>query len=206
MYTTKHAQKLFDVKSDQTIRNWIREFQEFFSVEATPGKGVDLQLSEEDMRILDLIASMRGERQPSEQIYATLKSGQRGNLPTYTPEELDLLVKGDFERHLSTQVNELNIKIEQLSRENQELKSALQPIRDQSIRLEAEKTALERRIEELTRELQDERQRVKEYTEQERARSREDMERLLREIAGLRYEIGRLESESGKSGPSSQEE
>jgi len=206
MYTTKHAQKLFDVKSDQTIRNWIREFQEFFSVEATPGKGIDLQLSEEDMRILDLIASMRAERQPSEQIYATLKSGQRGDLPTYTPEELDLLVKGDYERHLSTQVNELNLKIDQLARENEELKSALQPIRDQSIRLEAEKMSLERRIEELTRELQDERQRVKEYTEQERSRSREDMERLLREIAGLRYEIGRLESESGKSDQSSQQE
>jgi chromosome segregation ATPase len=182
MYTTRHAQKLFDVKSDQTVRNWVKEFQEFFTIDATPGKGVDLQFSEEDMRVLDLIATMRSERHSSEEIYATLKSGQKGNPPAYTPEELDLLVKGDYEKHLSTQVNELNLKIEQLTRENDELKSAIQPVREQSIRLEAEKSSLEKRIEELSRELQE-----------ERKHSETIMERYLREIAELRYRMGQLE-------------
>ena len=110
MYTTKHAQKIFEVKSDQTIRNWIKEFQEFLSVEATPGKGSDLQLTDDDMRVLDIVASMRAERRPAEEIFATLRSGQRGNVPDFTPEELDVLVRGDYEKYLSTQVSELNLK------------------------------------------------------------------------------------------------
>lgn len=182
MYTTKHAQKLFEVKSDQTIRNWIKEFEAFFSIDATPGKGVDLQLTMEDMRVLDLVASMRHERRPAEDIYATLKSGQRGNPPEYTPEELDVLVRGDYDKYLTTQINELNLKIELLTRENDELKAAVQPVREQSIRLEAEKTALEKRIHELTSDLQE-----------ERKRNESLMERYLREIAELRYRMGQLE-------------
>jgi predicted RNase H-like nuclease (RuvC/YqgF family) len=182
MYTTKHAQKLFDVKSDQTIRNWVKEFAEFFSIDAMPGKGVDLQFSEEDMKVFDLIASMRTERRSSDEIYATLKSGQRGKSPEYTPEELDLLVGGDYEKYLSTQLNELTLKIDQLTRENEELRTAIQPVREQSIRLEAEKAALDKRIVELNTELHD-----------ERKRNEMLMERYLREIAELRYKMGQME-------------
>ena len=182
MYTTKHAQKLYEVKSDQTIRNWVKEFEEFFSVDATPGKGVDLQFTEKDMSVLDLIARMRADRRPAEEIHVTLKAGQRGDTPSYSPEELDLVVHGDYERYLSTQVNDLNLKIEQLTRENDELKAAIQPVRDQSIRMEAEKVALGRRIDELTGELQE-----------ERKRNEALMERYLREIAELRYRMGQME-------------
>lgn len=197
-YTTKHAQKLFDVKSDQTIRNWIKEFQDFFSIDATPGKGIDLQLSQDDMRVLDLIASMRSERRSADEIYATLKSGQRGDLPSYTPEELELLVGGDYEKHLSTQVNELNIKIEQLSRENEELRSSIQPIRDENIKLEAERSSLERQVDDIRKELEKERERSEKLVDQERKRSQEQLERLLREIAELRYKMGQLEKDDNK--------
>lgn len=47
--------------------------------------------------------------------------------------------------------------------------------------------------------VEEERRRAKEDVEGERKRSMQEMERLLREIADLRYQIGRLESESGKS-------
>lgn len=193
MYTTKHAQKLFEVKSDQTIRNWIKEFEEFFSIEATPGKGVDLQLTEEDMSVLDLIASMRSDRRPSEEIYATLKSGERGKSPKYTPEELDLFVKGDYEVHLSTQVNELNLKIEQLEQENSELKASIQPIHDRNIELETGRAALEKQIQELKEQLEQERSRSERIADQERQRGQEQIERLFREIAELRYKMGQLE-------------
>jgi len=196
MYTTKHAQKLYEVKSDQTIRNWIREFQEFFSVNATPGKGTDLQLSQEDMKVLDLVASMRTERRPVDEIYATLKSGQRGDLPEYTPEELDLLVSGVYEKHLSTQVNELNAKIEQLTQENEELRSAVQPLREQNIQLEAEQSSLERQVEDLREQLERERERSERVTEQERLRGQQQLERLLREIAELRYKMGQMEKDN----------
>ena len=199
MYTTKHAQKLFEVESDQTIRNWIKEFEEFFSVEATPGKGVDLQLIEDDMRVLDLISSMRSDRRPSDEIHATLKAGERGNPPEYTPEELDLLVKGDYEKHLSTQVNELNIKIEQLEQENSELKTSIQPIRDRNIELEAGRVALEKQIQELKEQLEHERERSERIADQERQRGQEQLERLFREIAELRYKMGQLEKDDKES-------
>lgn len=199
MYTTKHAQKLYDVKSDQTIRNWIKEFQEFFSMDATPGKGVDLQLSEDDMRVLDLIATMRNERRPSEDIYATLKTGQRGNAPEYTPEELDLLVRGDYDKYLSTQVNELNLRLEQLTQENDELRSSIQPIRDKNIQLEAERLSLEKQIEDLKTQIERERERSERIAEQERIRGQDQLERLLREIAELRYRMGFLEKGIGDS-------
>lgn len=134
------------------------------------------------MRILDLIASMRDDRRSTEEIYATLKSGQRGNSPVYTPEQLNLIVRGDYEKYLSTQLSELNLKIEQLTQENEELRSAVQPVREQSIRLETEKASFDKRIQELTSELQE-----------ERKRNEAMMERYLREIAELRYKMGQME-------------
>jgi chromosome segregation ATPase len=196
MYTTKHAQKLFEVKSDQTIRNWIKEFQYYFSIDATPGKGVDLQLTEDDMQVMDLIASMRGDRRAADEIHATLKSGQRGNKPKHTPEELDILVDGEYEKHLSTRVNELNFQIEQLTQENEELKSAIQPVRDKSIQLEAEGLALEKQITDLKTQLENERERSERSVEQERTRGQEQLERLLREIAELRYKMGQMEKDN----------
>jgi len=198
MYTTKHAQKLFEVKSDQTIRNWIKEFQEFFSIDATPGKGVDLQLTSEDMQVLDLIASMRGDRRPAEEIHATLRTGERGNIPEFSPEQLDLLVDGEYEKYLSTQLSEFNLKIEQLTQENEELKSSIQPIRDKNIQLEAERIALDKQIEELKSQLEKERERSERVADQERTRGQEQLERLLREIAELRYKMGQMEKDKNE--------
>lgn len=194
MYTTKHAQHLYNVKSDQTIRNWIKEFQEFFSAKTAPGKGVDVQLSDEDMRVLSLIASMRAERRPAEDIYATLKSGQRGEFPEFTPEELDSVVQGDYQTYLSTKLSESNVKImdltallEQASRDIERLKDALQPEREARIRAETERVALERRIEDMSQEVQN-----------LRDRNEKLMEKYLREIAELRYKMGQLERRDSK--------
>ncbi len=54
--------------------------------------------------------------------------------------------------------------------------------------------------------LEEERKRARHDVEQERKQSRDEMERLLREIAELRYEIGKLESISGKSKKHNDEE
>ena len=200
MYTTKHAQRMFDVKSDQTIRNWVKEFEEFFTVSATPGKGVDLQFSAEDMQILDLISSMRADRRSSEEIHVTLKSGQRGTAPELSPDELDVLTGGDYEKYLSTQVNEMNLKINQLSQENEELRNALQPLRENNIQLATERTSLENQLNELRKQLEDGRARNQQLVDQERNRGQEQLERLLREIGELRYKIGQLEKDQEEQG------
>jgi len=206
MYTTRHAQRLYNVKSDQTIRNWIKEFQEFFSANISPGKGVDVQLTDDDMRVLELIASMRAERRPAQDIYATLKSGQRGTLPDYTPEQLESLVKGDIEQYLSTQVNELNYQIAELTdklelanRDMERLREALQPEREARIRAETERTAIERQLEGMTSDVQEMRRRYEAQVQDERERSEKLMEKYLREIAELRYKMGQLEKPDDKS-------
>jgi hypothetical protein len=200
MYTTRHAQRLYNMKSDQTIRNWIKEFQEFFSANTSPGKGVDVQLTEDDMCVLSLIASMRAERRPTQDIYVTLKSGQRGSLPDYTPEQLEALVKGDTESYLSTQVNELNYqiveltdKLEQASKEMERLRAAVQPEREARIRAETERDAFEHRLEDINAEVQEMRRRYEIQVQEERQRGEALMEKYLREIAELRYKMGQLE-------------
>lgn len=59
-------------------------------------------------------------------------------------------------------------------------------------------TKLDQLREQYEARLEEERKRAREDVEHERGRSREEMERLLREIAELRYEIGKLESSPGK--------
>lgn len=205
MYTTRHAQRLYNVKSDQTIRNWIKEFQEFFSTNTAPGKGVDVQLTDEDMRVLSLIASMRSERRPTQDIYATLKSGQRGSPPEHTPEEMEALVKGDIEQYLATQLNELNYqiaeltdKLDQASQDAARLREALQQEREALIRAQTERAGFERQLEAMTSEVQEIRRRYETQVQDERERSEKLMEKYLREIAELRYKMGQLEKGDGK--------
>jgi hypothetical protein len=122
MYTTAHAQKIFNVKSNQTIRNWINTYNEYFSATAKPGKGEKIVLTQKDMQVLHLIAT---SGKGAESIHASLKMGQLGDKPMYTPEEADLLVKGELEKMLTTRVSDLNVKISQLEDDNEKLKSAL---------------------------------------------------------------------------------
>jgi septal ring factor EnvC (AmiA/AmiB activator) len=205
MYTTRHAQRLYNVKSDQTIRNWIKEFQEFFSANTSPGKGVDLQLNEDDMRVLSLIAAMRAERRPVQDIFATLKAGQRGDPPDYTPEELDVLVQGDYENYLSTKLSETNVKImdlttqlEQANRDIERLREAIQPEREARIRAETERSALERRLEDMNADLHEMRRRYDSQVKEERDRNEKLMEKYLMQIAELKYQLGQLEQREDK--------
>jgi septal ring factor EnvC (AmiA/AmiB activator) len=156
---------------------------------------VDVQLTEDDMRVLSLIASMRAERRPARDIYATLKSGQRGEPPEFSPEELDALVQGDYESYLSTKLSESNVKImdlttqlEQANRDIERLKEGLQLEREARIRAETERAALERRLEDMAEEVQS-----------LRDRNEKLMEKYLREIAELRYKMGLLEKREDKA-------
>jgi DNA-binding transcriptional MerR regulator len=180
-YTTRHAARLYNVKSEQTIRNWIKEFAEFFSARVSPGKGTDLLLSREDMTVLDLIASMRAERRPVDEIHATLRSGQRGNNPDYTPEQLDALTGGDFENYLSTQLNTLKLELEDVTRERDELRTVVRPLQDDKIRLETEKEGLEKQLDDAKNQI---------HLAAERER------KLLREIGKLEAMIDLLKSKN----------
>jgi DNA-binding transcriptional MerR regulator len=65
----------------QTIRSWCSEFQAFLSPGATPPAGQARNINEDDIRVLALVARMRGELASYEAIGAALDSGQRADLP-----------------------------------------------------------------------------------------------------------------------------
>lgn len=169
-YTTRHAARLYGVKTEQTIRNWIREFAPYFSAQASPGRGTDLLLSAEDMSVLHLIGSMREDRRPVEEIHASLGAGQRGDKPEYTPDQLEALSRGDLESYLSTQLNVLKLELEEAARERDELRTIVRPLQDDKIRWETEKEGMEAQLQEMRNQMQ---------------QSAERERQLLREIGKL---------------------
>lgn len=188
MFSTKHAQALFRVASPQTIRNWANEFQNYLSPSAKPGSGNARRFSEEDMRVLALIAEISSQGRPFEVVHAALASGQRGELPNLTPEEIDVLVAGEVERHLSLQLHEARDIAQRLQDELDALKVVVQPLHDETVRLKAQ-------LEEAHKQVEDYRQQVRE--------SQETLRRVERE-AGEAYYRGRLDEARNQFNPATQ--
>ncbi len=65
----------------QTVRSWCSEFQAFLSPGATPPAGQARNINEDDIKVLALVASMRGDLASYEAIGAALDSGARADLP-----------------------------------------------------------------------------------------------------------------------------
>jgi len=174
MYTTRQAQQLFGKSANQTIRNWIREFQEFFSVNTAPGKGISILMTVEDMQVLTVIAQMKETNRPSDEIYATLKSGQRGEIPSIAPGDLEKIASGDFQKHLVTQRSALVVKIEQLENQLQATLEALTSEREARIRAE---TKMEGRTEQL--------QKIEAELKELRQQSSKELTQFIHQLARL---------------------
>lgn len=149
MFTTRHAQVYFQVASPQTIRNWTREFAKYLSPGANPGSGNTRNFTIEDMGVLSLVAEMSGKGQGFEQIHASLAAGQRGDVPNLSTEDIDVLIAGEVERHLNTQLHETRQLAEQLQQDLDALKSQVQPLRDENIRLQVQVEDRDERLKEL---------------------------------------------------------
>jgi len=190
LFTTKHAQALFRVASAQTIRNWANEFQAYLSPSAKPGSGNARRFTEDDMRVLALVAEISSQGKPFEAIHAALASGQRGELPNLTPEEIDVLVAGEIERQLSLQLHEARETAQRLQEELDALKLVVQPLRDETIRLKAQ--------------LEEAHKRVDDYRQQ--LREQQEILRRVEREAGEAYYRGRLdEARSRLEGPDERE-
>ncbi len=105
-YTTSEAKAIFN-RDEQTIRNWAKEFAEFLSPMANPQKGRSRTFTEDDMRVFDLVAKLKDEGKQYVDIHTSLKSGQRGDLPVVSPDELRALTVGQIERRLSLEIQHL---------------------------------------------------------------------------------------------------
>lgn len=172
-YTTNDLKTLFNV-APETIRNWTREFARHLSVTANPENGRTRIYGEEDLKIIDLVHQMRNQGHPYEEIHAALDAGQRGAGPGVSPEELKSLVTGETERQLSLEIQMLRRQLAAADERLQELDA----LREQNIRLDAEKEAEKRRADELANQLKI---------------TQEKLEGLLREV-GRSYHEGYMDA------------
>lgn len=63
--------------SATTIRNWTREFSDFFSQAAAPGRDSTRQFTDDDMAIIQTIAVLRQQSKEFDEISAVLADGKR---------------------------------------------------------------------------------------------------------------------------------
>ena len=169
-YATRHACTLFHI-SPETARTWAEEFARHLSPLANPGTGRHRQYTDDDMKVLALVADMKRNNMLFADIHASLESGQRGASPALEASDIQALVITERENQMLGQVQKLQERMGELQTRINELL----PFRDENIRLKARleivETTTAKRVDELTIELQ-------------KAQS---------EIKQLNREIGRLE-------------
>lgn len=172
-YSSRHVRLLYDI-SAETVRNWCDEFTEYLSPTAIPGKGKHRNFTEDDMRVFDLIAQMKGQGLTYEQIHASLNNGQRGNVPELPAEEMHEIIVAEEQGKLTFEIEVVQRALRLVTQERDELegkylalREEVQPVKDENIRLEtrleetrSQMTSLEetlegarKRIEELNREI-----------------------------------------------------
>ena len=116
MYTSGEIAKIYGVVTE-TVRNWTIEFSNYLSEGAQPGRNKKRTYSLDDMRVLSLVASMKERNLTNDDIHASLRSGQRGEIPELSPDDVKLLTLGDQEKRLSLQVDQLERTVVQLRQE-----------------------------------------------------------------------------------------
>lgn len=113
--------------TQETVRAWSIEFESFLSPTANPGANRTRLFTDEDMRVLALVADLRKSNASFEDIRASLHNGERGEAPPFTPDQLQALVVRHDEQRLSLEVEALSARLEQTQ---SELETALQAIED----------------------------------------------------------------------------
>jgi DNA-binding transcriptional MerR regulator len=139
-YTQKTSElaRMFNV-SQQTIRTWADEFEEFLSPTATPGHGRQRIFSRDDIEVLTLVAQQRAMGLQTEDIRAALQNGQRIELAdTVTSSPVPV----DFRSRLLA----LQDKVTDLERQLTDAQAAL-------LRKSGEAEALERQLERAQQEI-----------------------------------------------------
>lgn len=181
-YRSQHVATIYGI-TIETVNVWAREFSKYLSPTANPGQRKTRLFTQEDMTVIDLIASLRKQQVTYEEIHATLASGQRGNLPDVEPEQVQAIVSTEHETRLAL--------------ENERLRMAL---------IEAQ-SALKKAEEDLTqlRELEDKALRLETQIEAERAAKKELLEQqdiqrkeLQSQIAALQQEVKELALHAGR--------
>ena len=174
----------------RTVYNWVthESLTHLFS-EGARNKG-DRELNERDIFVVNTVNHLRQNVTTDwEEIAEKIEDGYQIT---------DLSIS-------ATDVDTGKTPLQQFTRTlsiAQERDAALEQLEEARKELQTIETRYEEKIDRLRNQyearLEEERKRGRDDVEQERKRSREEMERLLREIAELRYEIGKLENTTQK--------
>ena len=168
-FKSKDVQTIFN-RSQETVRKWAVEFAKFLSPTATPGTGHHRLFTLSDLEVFALVAEMKDNRKPPDEIHAALVGGQRGDVS-----QLDLDHTRDTGKAI--QLDLAQQRMTALATERDVARAELQTLRERYIRLTTSEELARKRVEEISTELESVRQKSQE------------------EIAHLQREIGRLEAQ-----------
>lgn len=109
-YTTADVSSIYTI-TEQTVRTWANEFEQYLSPSANPGHRKTRLFSPSDMQIIAVVAELKGKRKTFEEIAFSIENGERGNLPAM-PAELRQVKISETERRLSERINWLQQQVE----------------------------------------------------------------------------------------------
>ncbi len=139
-YQTSDLAKTFSV-NPMTVRNWTIQYADHLSDDANPAKGTTRAFTDEDVKILSLVAELRKHKN-SEAIHARLRNGERGTFP--------LLTSAGLSRHdgpgsiqlLEQKVEELKMALNLVIKERDDLQARIDPTLESIIKLNTQVTVL----------------------------------------------------------------
>jgi DNA-binding transcriptional MerR regulator len=141
MFTTNQIASMFQVNR-QTIVNWCVEFAGYLSPHANPGSG-HRRITEDDLTVLTLVATMKREGKTLESIAASLAVGSRA-----APPESALAV---ISSSPGGQLALYRQRVSDLEEENERLTAELERLKPYEVSSSVEKALRERAEEDLKR-------------------------------------------------------
>ena len=170
-YTTRHVSTLLGI-SIETGRLWAEEFADYLSPTATPGKNRHRMFTEEDVAVLALVADMKKQGLTYADAHASLKAGQRGNLPVLPPSDVQHIISTDQETQLAFE----NERLQRMLVQAQDALVRAEKQLEQLETVKLEKSRLEGRVGSL---------------EEQLLIQQENVEKLTKRIEEISRDIGR---------------
>lgn len=169
VYTTGTTATLLRV-SRETVRTYAEEFAQYLSPMAAPGDKRHRQFTEDDLKVLKLVADLKRNGRVYQEIHEALEDGVRGDMP-------DLSILGPpggvtALTMLERRMNELGAEMQTVRLERDEARSRLLPLERENATNKALREQSEKRVSEMEGQV----------------------DRLNQEINRLNREIGKLEA------------
>jgi len=139
--------------SDNTVRNWVSEFEDFFSPNARKERGRQRTFTEADVLVLATIATLRNDALEFSEIQKRLNAGFRVEHPGVANFGVDTRMVPTAAVEQLIDATELRIELEQVRVERDKLLDMIEQLQFRLEKAEtshkAETTTLQKRIEDL---------------------------------------------------------